>query len=193
MQVLLHEIAFIKMRSFEDMLQEMGDWVLDEDNDDAITDDANNNHEGDEAVDGQIGATAIRDGVGNIIRAVIQTASGMLARIKSYMARRSGLKVGTIPAAAALESHDSGEDNAMFHFQHFDVVRSPQDHHYLEYKEKVHMALFHLLYISDVSFAKNNFMMILFKWQMHFHSISLHFTQMVLIHIPRLAGQRWWK
>ncbi|KAF8661094.1 hypothetical protein HU200_057197 [Digitaria exilis] len=41
---------------------------------------------------------------------------------------------GAVPAEP-VASHDSG-DNAVFHFQQFDVVQSPQDHHYLDNKEQ---------------------------------------------------------
>ena len=37
--------------------------------------------------------------------------------------------------AAALTRQDAGDD--VFPFKHFDVVQSPQDHHYLDTKEQV--------------------------------------------------------
>ncbi|KAF8646342.1 hypothetical protein HU200_065919 [Digitaria exilis] len=111
---------------------------------------------GSDAHDGLVlGATAM-DRVGNsIIQAVIRAASGVLAQAKRYWMNRStpsALRVepaitGNIQtggdvdcrlkeaaATDAVASSDSGDD--VSHFQHFDVVQSPQDHHYLDNKEQ---------------------------------------------------------
>ncbi|RLM99779.1 hypothetical protein C2845_PM06G29540 [Panicum miliaceum] len=185
-QVLLHEIAFVKPTSVHEILQELGDWVHDDDNtfdrssqedmrpqeppsfddylmltiQDNITDD--HGGEGDDDSDsgsdnaeddGPVGATAM-DRVGNIIQAVIRRLSGMLAQGKMYML--SGRMVASASRAepamteniqtcspricddgdfpAALTRQDAGDD--VFPFKHFDVVQSPQGHHYLDTKEQ---------------------------------------------------------
>ncbi|CAN6343015.1 unnamed protein product [Urochloa humidicola] len=168
-KVLLHEITIIKPRSVDEILKEMGDWVSDDEDDEAhgkaqedmmpeetpsLTDKTI------DAEDSPVGETAM-ERVGNIIKAVIRTLTGMLlAQGKIYMPSRSIASPSTVEAARteniiqtsptisgdgdchavedaaaeALASHDTGDN--VFHFKHFDVVQSPQDHHYLDNKEQ---------------------------------------------------------
>ncbi|CAL4892047.1 unnamed protein product [Urochloa decumbens] len=166
-KVLLHEVAFVKQRSLYEIHQEMGDWVHDEDDHDASDDKPNEEDTidgGSDAQDALIGGgTAIIGKVGNIIKAVIRTLSGMLlAPGKMYMLSRSSTASASIAepavmtenvqacsptisddgdcpaeeaaAAQALASHDTGDN--VFNFKHFDVVQSPHDHHYLDNKEQ---------------------------------------------------------
>ncbi|CAN6356244.1 unnamed protein product [Urochloa humidicola] len=111
--------------------------------------------------DGPVGETAIGR-VGNIIKACIRALTGMLlAHGKMYMPSRSIASPSTVEpamteniiqtysprisddgdchavedaAAETLASHDTGDN--VFHFKHFDVVQSPQDHHYLDSREQ---------------------------------------------------------
>ncbi|CAN6351828.1 unnamed protein product [Urochloa humidicola] len=155
-KVLPHEIAIVKTQSVDEMLQEMGDWVHDEDVDDASDDKSQqeDNISGrSDAEDGPVGGTAITGKVGNIITAVIRTLRGMLlAQGEIYMLSRSMALASTLARTAITEKirtclpriSDSGDchekeaaaGDQVFHFKHFDVVQSPQDHHYLDNKEQ---------------------------------------------------------
>lgn len=98
---------------------------------------------------------------GNVIRAVVQIANGVLAHCKRYMGSEAaaveprsaapfmdgGDKVGGARASASGESgHDNGGSHRqgkegfddLFRFKQFDVVQSPPDHHYLDNTEQVH-------------------------------------------------------
>ncbi|CAL4899101.1 unnamed protein product [Urochloa decumbens] len=107
-KVLLHEIAIIKPRSVDEILEEMGDWVSDDEDDDdapgkaqedmmtqeipALTDDTI------DADDGPVGEMSM-DRVGNIFKACIRTLTGILAQGKMYMLSRSMASASTAEPA----------------------------------------------------------------------------------------------
>ncbi|CAN6329181.1 unnamed protein product [Urochloa humidicola] len=155
-KVLLHEIAIVKLRSVEEMLQEMGDWV----HDDGVSDDKVQAKEetidrGSDAEDGPVGGTTVIGKIGNIIKAVIRILGGMLlAQSEIYMLSRSMALASRPGARTAITKKirtcspkisDGGDCHAkeatagdeVFHFKHFDVVQQcPQDHHYLDNEEQ---------------------------------------------------------
>ncbi|CAL5093455.1 unnamed protein product [Urochloa decumbens] len=142
-KVLLHEIAIIKPRSADEILKELGDWVSDDD--DAFHKKAQE----DMPRDGLVrGTTAMIGKVRNIIKAVIRTLGGMLHdQVEIYMLS-SSMALASRPVRTAITEKirncsprisDGGHCHAgeaaedeVFHFKHFDVVQSPQDHHYLD-------------------------------------------------------------
>ncbi|CAL5093428.1 unnamed protein product [Urochloa decumbens] len=142
-KVLLHEIAIIKPRSADEILKELGDWVSDDD--DAFHKKAQE----DMPRDGLVrGTTAMIGKVRNIIKAVIRTLGGMLHdQVEIYMLS-SSMALASRPVRTAITEKirncsprisDGGDCHAgeaaedeVFHFKHFDVVQSPQDHHYLD-------------------------------------------------------------
>ncbi|CAN6338409.1 unnamed protein product [Urochloa humidicola] len=156
-KVLLHEIAIIKPQSIDEMLQGMGDWVQDEDDDHPSGDKAQDETTidgGSDAEDAPVGETAMGR-VGNIIQAVIRTLSEvmLLAQGKMYMLSCSmalasrqepALTTEKIRTCCSPRIRDGGDchveeaaaGDELFHFKHFDVVQSPQDHHYLDNKEQ---------------------------------------------------------
>ncbi|CAN6338407.1 unnamed protein product [Urochloa humidicola] len=149
-KVLLHEIAIVKQRSVDEILNELGDWVSDDD-------DAFHKKAPEDMLpqDGLVGGMAVVIGkVGNIMLSVIRTLSGMLlAQGEVYMLSWSMALLTPRPARTAITEkirtcspriNDGGDCHAeeaaargeVFHFKHFDVVQSPQDHHYLDTKEQ---------------------------------------------------------
>ncbi|CAN6343023.1 unnamed protein product [Urochloa humidicola] len=155
-KVLLHEIAIVKPQSVDEMLQEMGDWVHDDDDedDDKASDDKAQEETiagGSDAEDGPVGGTTIIGKVGNIIKAVIRTLSGMLlAQSEIYMLSRSMAlasrraartastkKIRTCSPRISDGAEEAAAGDEVFHFKHFDVAQQcPQDHHYLDNKEQ---------------------------------------------------------
>ncbi|CAL4899098.1 unnamed protein product [Urochloa decumbens] len=155
-QVLLHEIAFVKRQNADDILKELGDWVRDdedEDDDDAFDkaqedmppSTMDNNTGGDYNSDGPV--EAMKRKVGNIIQSVIRRASEMLGQgMRYHLVSGSAASASTtepatteniyVKAAPKAGQSDSTGGDVLFHFQHFDIVQSPQDHHYLNSKEQ---------------------------------------------------------
>ncbi|CAO2169066.1 unnamed protein product [Urochloa humidicola] len=157
-KVLLHEIAIVKPRSVGEMLHEMGDWVHEDDDNHASHDKAQEDTidggSTSDAEGGPVEGTAIIGKVCSVIKAVIWTLSGMLllAQGNMYMLSRSMASASRAEPAITeiirtcspriisdggdcnLEGAAAGDE--VFHFNHFDVVQCPQDHHYLDNKQQ---------------------------------------------------------
>ncbi|CAO2175417.1 unnamed protein product [Urochloa humidicola] len=157
-KVLLHEIAIVQPRSVDEMLHEMGDWVHEDDDNHASHDKAQEDTidggSTSDAEGGPVEGTAIIGKVCSVIKAVIWTLSGMLllAQGNMYMLSRSMASASRAEPAITekirtcspriisdggdcnLEEAAAGDE--VFHFNHFDVVQCPQDHHYLDNKQQ---------------------------------------------------------
>ncbi|CAL4899091.1 unnamed protein product [Urochloa decumbens] len=155
-KVLLHEIAIVKPRTIDEMIQEMGDWV----HDDEVDNDASDDKALEDTIDsrtpdsegGPVGGTTIIGKVGYIIQKVIRTLSGMLLAQGKMQMLSWSMALASRPEPAITEKirtcspriSDGGDCHVeeaaavdeVFHFKHFDIVQSPQDHHYLDNKEQ---------------------------------------------------------
>ncbi|CAN6309827.1 unnamed protein product [Urochloa humidicola] len=165
-KVLPHEVAVVKHQSVSEMLQEIGDWMYDDEDMDGEVDraqedttqqstvptDGNDSVEGDnEDSDGETDveagpeATRTTDQFRAVVRALIRRASEVFAQGKTYLVNHD------TPTAAAGSNGggrdgstrgdekaevDATGDDGSFGFRQFDVVQSPPDHHFLDNMEQ---------------------------------------------------------